>query len=131
MKEIKFAGYEAKGKLSASIVGRGEIDLFKINTDGMLIETTTKLNMNSIYRFQINADDKNIVLMAKVGSVLIKGNVKNKNRTQTLYQIVLEFLNIKDNDKVFLEEIMERRVKADLLVFEDRIKGVKFHVSDD
>ncbi len=130
MKEIKFAGFEVKGKLSAQIVGSGDVNPNKISPDGMLLETTTKLNMNGIYRFKMSFGEKDIILMAKVTSVLMKGTVKKNNRNVTLYQIAADFVNLKNEHKAFIDDAIERLIEEDIPELDDRIKSAKFHVTD-
>ncbi|GBE06271.1 MAG TPA: hypothetical protein ENH31_06655 [Nitrospirae bacterium] len=126
--EIKFEGCEAKGKLSASIVGGAEIEVLKISTEGMFFETTNKLNMNSYYRFQLTREDKKGILPAKTLSVLMKGTVRKNRRTMTLYQVAAEFKDLKDNEKTFIESVVDDILESAMPVIEDQVKGAKMRV---
>ncbi len=128
--EIKFEGCEAKGKLSAMIVGSAEIEVLKISTEGMLFEATNKLNMNAHYRFQLTLGDKKGILQAKTLSVLMKATVQKNKRAMTLYQVAAEFKNLKDNEKNFIKSVVDDIIESDMPEIEDKVKSAKMRVKE-
>ncbi len=128
MKEIKFNGVEVKDKLLVKIVGRGEVSASKISTEGMLFETTNQLNINSHYKFQITCGDKKAILDVKVLSVLLKGTIEKNKRKFTLYQVAVEFEHLENNEKTFLDTIIEQILDDTIPVFHDGIQGAKIRV---
>ncbi len=128
MKEIKFNGVEVKDKLLVKIVGRGEVSASKISTEGMLFETTNQLNINSQYKFQITCGDKKAILDVKVLSVLLKGTIEKNKRKFTLYQVAVEFEHLENNEKTFLDTIIEQILDDTIPVFHDGIQGAKIRV---
>lgn len=130
MKGIKFDGVEVKDKLLAKIVRSGEVSVSKISTGGMLFETTNRLNINRDYKFQITCGDKKIILGAKVLSVLWKCTIEKNKRTHTLYQVAVDFEHLKDNEKAFLDAIIEQILEGDIPAIHDGVKGAKFRVKE-
>ncbi len=130
MKELKFSGAAVKGKLEAKVVGSGEISILMINTEGMLFETTSKLHINAHYRFQLTFEKEKIALPAKATQVLLKGMVEKHSRKVTLYHVSVDFENLKDKDKTFLENMIDILIEDDVPVIEDKINGAKFHIED-
>ncbi len=130
MKEIKFDGVNVKDRISAKVVGSGEISVYKVNTGGMLFETTIRLNIRSRYRFQLEFGKEKATLSAKVNEVLWKKAIEKDKRKFTLYQVAVEFEKLKSNDKAFLDSIIEKTLDDDMPEIVDRINEAKFHIED-
>jgi hypothetical protein len=130
MKEIIFEGIDVKEQLSAKIVGNGEISVSKISTSGMLFETTNQLKINSHCKFQITCGNKKMILSAKVFSVLWKSAVEKDKMRATRYQVAIEFEHLKDNEKVFLDLIVEQILDNIVPLPYDGIRGAKIRIKE-
>jgi len=130
LKEIKFGGVDVKDRLSAKVVGGEEVKVSKISTVAMLFETTSKLNINGHYRFQVICGNKNLTLAAKVRNVLWKGKVEKNKRQSTLYQVAVDFENLKDETKAFFDSMIEQLIESDVPKIHDEVRGTKFHIKD-
>ena len=130
MKEIIFDGIDVKEQLSAKIVGNGEISVSKISTSGMLFETTNQLKINSHCKFQIICGNKKMILSAKIFSVLWKSAVEKDKMRATRYQVAIEFEHLKDNEKVFLDLIVEQILDNIVPLPYDGIRGAKIRIKE-
>ncbi len=130
MKEIEFDGVEVKGKLSVKMVGGGEVSTSKVNTKGMLFETTNHLRMNSHYKFQISYGDKKVNLGAKVMRILLKGTVKKDDKEYTLSHVAVDFENMGKDEEAFLDSIIEQILEDSVPALGDGTHGTKFRVTD-
>ncbi len=129
MKEIKFDGAEVKCNLTGKIPGSGAFSISRINAQGMLFETTLRLSINSSYKFQITAGAKKMTITARVADVLLKSAVRENRKTENLYQVAVEFEDLKDEEKAFLDEVMEQVLESNVPRIEDldsEIRGAKF-----
>ncbi len=130
MKEIIFEGIDVKEQLSAKIVGNGEISVSKISTSGMLFETTKQLKINSHRKFQITCGNKKMILSAKVFSVLWKSAVEKDKMRATCYQVAIEFEHLKDNERTFLNSIVEQILDNIIPLPYDGIRGAKIRIKE-
>ena len=133
MKEIKFDGVDVKGILSGKIVGKDTLSISKINMQGMLFETISRLNINNSYNFQIISGAGEITVAAKVVSALIKSSVKESSKTNKFYQVAVVFEKLKDEEKSFLEDVIDYIIESNVPSFDNmsrEIKGAKFHARE-
>ncbi len=130
MKEIIFDGIDVKEQLSAKIVGDGEVSVSKISTAGMLFETTNQLKINSHRKFQLTCGNKKMILSAKVLSVLWKSAIEKDKKRGTLYQVAIEFEHLKDNEKAFLDSIVDQILDNIIPMPYDGIRGAKIRIKE-
>ena len=130
MKEIIFDGIDVKEQLLAKIVGNGEVSVSKISTSGMLFETTSQLKINSHRKFQITCGNKKMSLSVKVLSVLWKSAVEKGKKRDTLYQVAIEFEHLKDNERTFLNSIVEQILDNIIPLPYDGIRGAKIRIKE-
>lgn len=130
MKEIDFNGVDTQGKLSVKMLGGSDIIVCKINTEGMLFETTDHLKMNGQYKFSVKFGSKKTTLNAKVLSVLWKSKLEDERNKGTLYQCVAEFAGLKDDEKAFLDALVEKILDDSIPELSDGTGGIKFSVTD-
>jgi hypothetical protein len=133
MMEIKFDGVEVKGALTGNILGGDVITIAKISSRGMLLETTAKMNINKQYTFRLFHNDKNIVIGAKVLSVLIQKAVEKGSKMLPMSNVAVEFGTISEDEKTFLntviDSILEHEV-PDLDNLKTEIDSSKFRAQD-
>jgi hypothetical protein len=130
MKEIKFDGVSLDEQLPGKIVGSGECSISKLSTRGMLLETISKLKINGHYRFEIKHHDTKAVLSAHVLSILLKGNIEKDNRLITLYQVAVEFENLKSDEETFLDLTIDQVLEQKVPSLDHEIRDAKFHIED-
>ncbi|MEK6527908.1 MAG: hypothetical protein AABZ36_03380 [Nitrospirota bacterium] len=130
MKEMDFNGVDAQGKLSAKMIGGSDISVCKISREGMLFETMDHLKMNRQYKFNVKFGAKKTTLNAKVLTVLWKSKLEDEGKKGTLYQCAAEFAGLKDDEKAFLDALVERMVENSILHLSDRTGGIKFSVTE-
>ena len=60
----------------------------------------------------------------------MKGMVERNKRKVNLYHVSVDFENLKDKEKTFLDDMIDKIIEEDIPVFEDRINESKFRVED-
>jgi hypothetical protein len=133
MKEIKFNGVEVKGAVTGNILGGDGITITKINSRGMLLETTTKMSINGRYRFRLLYNDKNVVIGAKVLSVLIQKAVEKGNKMLPMSHVAVEFENIGEVERTFLNTVIDTILEHEvpnLNNHKTEIRSSKFRAQD-
>jgi hypothetical protein len=99
----------------------------------MLLETTAKMNINKQYTFRLFHNDKNIVIGAKVLSVLIQKAVEKGSKMLPMSNVAVEFGTISEDEKTFLntviDSILEHEV-PDLDNLKTEIDSSKFRAQD-
>ena len=130
MKEIDFNGVDTQGKLSVKMLGGSDVSVYRISTEGMLFETTDHLRMNGQYKFSVKFGAKKTILNAKVLTILWKSKLEDERKKGTLYQCVAEFDSLKDDEKAFLDALVERILEDSIPDLSDRTGGTKFSVTD-
>ncbi|MEE8328817.1 MAG: hypothetical protein V3R54_02680 [Thermodesulfovibrionia bacterium] len=129
MKEIEFDGIEVKGRLSGRIIGGGEVSISKVSSEGMLFETINQLKPRSHYKFEVTFGDEKAALSAGVVNVLWKHTIEKDKRQYTLYQVAVEFEHLKDNEKTFLDSMIDELLEDKISTFFDK-KGIKIQIKD-
>jgi hypothetical protein len=130
MKEMDFSGIDTQGKLSVKMLGGSDVSVYKISAEGMLFETTDHLKMNGQYKFSVGFGAKKATLNAKVLTVLWKSKLEDEMKKGTLYQCVAEFAGLKDDEKAFLDAVVEGIIEDSIPDLSDGTGGVKFSVTD-
>lgn len=130
MKEIDFNGVDTRGKLSVKMLGGSDVSVCKISKQGMLFETTDHLRMNGQYKFNVKFGAGETTLNAKVLTVLWKSKLKDERHKGTLYQYVAKFAGLKNDEKTFLDALVERILEDSIPDLSDRTGGIKFSVMD-
>lgn len=133
MKEIKFNGVEVKGAITGNILGGDDITITKISSRGMLLETTAKMSINGRYRFRLLYNDKNVVIGAKVLSVLIQKAVEKRNKMLPMSHVAVEFENIGEDERIFLNTVIDTILEHEVPNMDNlktEIRSSKFRAQD-
>lgn len=133
MKEIKFDGVEVKGTVTGNILGGDAIIITKISSRGMLLETTAKMSINGRYRFRLLHNEKNVVIGAKVLSVLIQKAVEKGNKMLPMSHVAVEFQNIGKDEKTFLKTVIDAILEHEVPTLDNHkteIRSSKFRARD-
>jgi hypothetical protein len=129
MKEIKFNGVEVRDIMQGRIAGGEEVKIKKLNSQGMLLETTAKLSFNRRYKFQLVCNDQKTTLNARVTDVLLKKNVEKNKKTVHLSHVAVEFVDIREDDVIFLNTVIEKSLEQkvpELQNLKTELLGSKF-----
>ncbi len=117
MKEIKFDGVEVSGGIQGRIAGNGDITVLKMSHEGMLFEASTRLNINQNFTFMLRKGSEQMNLTGKVVSVLIK--------SQETTQTAVEFVNLRDREKVFIHAVMDESIEEKMPEIKNRSAEIK------
>lgn len=129
MKELRFQGVEVKIPVTGKIGVNDDIRISKISPDGMLLETRAKLTMGGSCMIRIRSGDKGITVRAKVLNVLLKSMVEENGVKQNISQAIVEFRDLDDGERSFLNDVIESSIEKSLPSFDslrEEIKGSRF-----
>lgn len=80
-----------------------------ISESGLCLETFQRVSTNRTYRIQFQPNDnKKVMLTAQAVWSILRGTRKEKDDVIPVYEVGLEFLQMSEIEKQFLEEFIQR-----------------------
>ncbi len=102
------AGNKYKGKLILA----DAVTIRDISISGVCLETSERLTTNNLYRIEmVDKDKERMTLTGVAVRSFLRGTLREKDNTVPLYEVGLKFIELKNNEKVFLEKLIKELTK--------------------